>query len=518
MTYYSSYDSPPPSSPASPSSAYIDSSPPSSPASNYFELDGFSCANDPYAGSAKATKSPRLYEKKRSRPLSPSPSPPDTKKPRISAQVEEIEREQVASTRSEGEIWSDAVARAIDEGHGHVDLENRSLTCVPSQAMLELNMLYVPSGAQELQMEKSYGRSKSFNRAKSVATEHWGFPRENLQLMLGWNSLTCLPQELFNLRKLTVLSLRFNNLSVLPPEIGQLSSLKVLNLSNNKLLFLPSELMQMNLEQLQIFPNPFLPLPRDTLSRARSFVRFKSRLRTQSEDHKPYSSIIPIFPGSVIPLFELSLRRLLSPISNLSDQSLLEEIYELPLSEGNDANGRRGTKRAFQQTLPPLVRDVLDVTNYGSVYVESTESPPGNSQSSSSLATGSQTFVEFEAYLKERLHSLTSYDAEYQRVTGKGICSSPRHGGHKFMFVVPAEECFTWEHTVAAVPNLGQVPIRWRGCQKGCLNFLSSQSREEPGPLVVAPATNGDEVDCVEDDIVQHVQLSSGFAFDGFGD
>ncbi|KAF9263598.1 hypothetical protein L218DRAFT_959132 [Marasmius fiardii PR-910] len=509
------YDSPPPSSPASSPSTYVDSSPPSSPTTSYLQLDDHLCASDPYAGSAKTTKSPRIYEKKRSRPLSPSPRP-DLKRSRITSQSDSIAKDVVASTRSEEQIWDDAVACAIDKGHGHVDLENKSLTSIPSQSIIELNMLYVPSNAQIRQME-NFGRSKSFNKSKSIATEHWGFPPEEIRLMLGANDIKCLPQELFALQRLTVLSLRFNKLKVLPPEIGQLSSLEVLNLSNNKLQFLPSEIMQLKLKQLQVYPNPFLPAPRDTLSRTRSFFRSKSRHRMQ-EEPKPCSSTIPIFCGP-IPLFELCLRKLLSPISDSSNQTtcLLKEAYVLPLSEGEEITGAPGTKKVFRRTLPIQVRDVLDVTHYGSVFVESTENPPGNSQSSSSLPTGSQTFTDFEAYHKERLNSLTTYDAEYQRVTGKGMCISPRHEGRRLAFVVPAEERFTWEHTIARVPNLGLVPIRWRGCQKRCLDFLSPRPREELGPPPLVPTMDGG--DCAElEDVVQHVKLSSGFAFDGFGD
>jgi hypothetical protein len=40
------------------------------------------------------------------------------------------------------------------------------------------------------------------------------------------------------------------------------------------------------------------------------------------------------------------------------------------------------------------------------------------------------------------------------------------------VFVHHAEEAYTWEDHIAGVNVGGSVPLRWRGCQKGCLDFL----------------------------------------------
>ena len=34
------------------------------------------------------------------------------------------------------------------------------------------------------------------------------------------------------------------------------------------------------------------------------------------------------------------------------------------------------------------------------------------------------------------------------------------------------EQRFTWERRIAGVDVGGAVPVRWRGCQQGCLDFL----------------------------------------------
>ena len=37
------------------------------------------------------------------------------------------------------------------------------------------------------------------------------------------------------------------------------------------------------------------------------------------------------------------------------------------------------------------------------------------------------------------------------------------------------EQRFTWERRIAGLDVGGAVPVRWRGCQRGCLDFLCSK-------------------------------------------
>lgn len=91
------------------------------------------------------------------------------------------------------------------------------------------------------------------------------FPIEpRLQIFLNSNGLSNLPEELFNLKDLTVLSLRGNKIHELPPAIGRLHNLVELNVSQNSLQFLPYEILDLfskssHLERFQIHPNPFNP-------------------------------------------------------------------------------------------------------------------------------------------------------------------------------------------------------------------------------------------------------------------
>jgi len=83
-----------------------------------------------------------------------------------------------------------------------------------------------------------------------------------LKIFLASNELTTLPGELFNLDRLTVLSLRGNQLHELPPNVGKLSNLKELNLSQNGLRYLPYEILELfsdtsRLNSLHLHPNLF---------------------------------------------------------------------------------------------------------------------------------------------------------------------------------------------------------------------------------------------------------------------
>ena len=80
-------------------------------------------------------------------------------------------------------------------------------------------------------------------------------------LYLSNNRLRSLPDDVFNLENLQVLSLRNNQLSELSPSIEILTELCEFNLSNNRFRWLPFELMRLALSgqlwRLHTRPNPF---------------------------------------------------------------------------------------------------------------------------------------------------------------------------------------------------------------------------------------------------------------------
>ena len=86
-----------------------------------------------------------------------------------------------------------------------------------------------------------------------------------LRLYLSNNLLEEMPNEVFHLENLSVLSLRSNNLTEIPPSIGQLNNLIELNLGSNNLTWLPWELLGLlhaKLQKCMIYPNPYIrPVP-----------------------------------------------------------------------------------------------------------------------------------------------------------------------------------------------------------------------------------------------------------------
>lgn len=97
-------------------------------------------------------------------------------------------------------------------------------------------------------------------------------PRDpSLKLFLFQNRLTRVPGAIFDLKYLTVLSLRGNQLTELPPSIRGLVNLRELNLSQNALKYLPMDLLELlydercSLKTLYLHPNPwFQPKPAES--------------------------------------------------------------------------------------------------------------------------------------------------------------------------------------------------------------------------------------------------------------
>ncbi|TGO66810.1 hypothetical protein BOTNAR_0053g00020 [Botryotinia narcissicola] len=136
----------------------------------------------------------------------------------------------------------------------------------------------------------------------------------HLRIILSANELVKLPAELFNLNRLSTLSLRGNNLEEIPPSIGNLKRLEDLNIAQNNLGYLPFEILDLlvgglnsipidsdtqplsesgrtgRLYDFQLHPNPFyLPMARPE-STANGAPHFEIDLQRQSP------LISPLYP------------------------------------------------------------------------------------------------------------------------------------------------------------------------------------------------------------------------------
>ncbi|KAG6891217.1 hypothetical protein C0995_008469 [Termitomyces sp. Mi166 len=526
---HSSFLSSPPSSPG----VFITSSPVSSPGPNGAEIyedhdiPPMSLAQDPFSASRNNWRPPE-YEKKRSKsPITPSVAP---KKLRYHKEFESrlwdtqpsptnhtyLPPEPTSMTQDqvEAEIWEKASESIIDEGNGRVSLENCNLTHIPESFIEVLSRFWTSSERSDSDYVAPTSRTptvptvtRPLNRAstepagadiwgrpmlrtQSVATV-LGLPKNKIQLFLSNNNLSVIPLSLFrsgNMEKLTVLSLRNNKLTYIPPEIAQLQGLEELSIGQNHIQYLPAEMLRMTLKSLYLVPNPFLSPPpsSDPRSLGSSTV---SRKRLQFTGAKRRLSETTHLFNKVPSLNELLLRLLLSPAdaTKPNSQTVLEAHYVLPLPEESALYPTEqipSQKIHFSWALPPFARRTLDICLPGSVYLEED--------------------VDVAA---------TRYIAE---MTGVGLCPSPKHqrSGTPRLFIQHAEERYSWETVIAGVEVGGCVPMRWRGCQLGCLDFLDpseeiSTAHQLPDLSLSKEAANSgwkDEDDSMED-VVRVVQL-----------
>lgn len=152
--------------------------------------------------------------------------------------------------RDASELEAERIINLVLEKHSErVDLSGLNLTNLSNRTLRPLRLLVCY--AKHLDTEGSSPREYDAL-----------IPR--LQLFLSSNALTRLPNEIFNLDNLTVLSLRNNNLTELPPSISRLENLVELNVSGNHLRWLPYELLprlglgiRSSLRRLTVLPNPF---------------------------------------------------------------------------------------------------------------------------------------------------------------------------------------------------------------------------------------------------------------------
>ena len=549
------------SSPASSPVPLVDSSPASSSDTD-FTLDLQDppplTLGDPLAASAKATRLPPEHEKK---PVTPPCSLPCSlvdvpTKSKKRARHDDWQPDSTPCfsvtgvppnptyTRPntievhtfedlEDAIWDDASTQVVDNAHGTITLEyvcvfmnadnmlifpplprNKNLTRIPDSFITDLINVYIlPENADSIPTGLGRANLPSMGRTFSRTRSTVGRDPKEFHLYLAFNQITALPLKLFTLQNLTVLSIRKwcmrallsmahfilpgqNKLTFIPPEIVWLRNLRELNIAGNLLKYLPAEMMEMSsLTQLQAFPNPcYLKQPED-----KWYSSSTSGIPSESVDKRRCISDTEHTLPKIIPLVEMAFRVLLSQSLVNPEECLLDEYYSLPLDEcPSDSiypSDIGSSKRRFPYPIPSPLREILHTCVPYSVYPE--QSPP-----------------------KSYAHA----DNPPSSVTGVGYCPSPRHRdqtGRHFkpgVFVHHAEQRITWESHITGLAVGGYVPVLWRGCQWGCLDYLDGDNRvgnsssESPEEL----GGNLDHDDDDTEDIVQIFQLSGVGELDGF--
>ncbi|EPQ56559.1 hypothetical protein GLOTRDRAFT_138258 [Gloeophyllum trabeum ATCC 11539] len=468
--------------------------------SNAFSSDGLHDFPmlDPFAGSVKANRPHPSYEKKTpaTPPLTPQTSLHSAGPSRTRRDESPISRLRQSHAGGGGvfktqplltpeesrelALWEDAMSSAIaidrmaaleeepkkkgrmparEPKHTIIDLSNQGLTFIPPSISDLAKLVKLPEKEEHaapvpvaLKQQRAlmrsatapaggslFGTTRAPAKVTSASAKLFSDdarPEQEIHFFLRGNVIKYLPNEVFTLSHLTVLSLSNNALEVLPPEIVHLTHLKELNIANNKLKYLPAELLTMHLSILSVHPNPWLAPP-------------------SPPSVSPTTSLIGRFP----PLAELALRALFAP------------AHEHGLCSALDADGRQpllttlyGTPLppAFASLLPPPISATLGACVPGSVP-QPVIRPPRPAKL---------------VRLPRPTRDLGDVCRYWEGVTGVGVCPSPRHlrpkdGRYrKPVFVHPAEERYTWQSHGGGHAFGGVVCFLWRGCLEGCLDFL----------------------------------------------
>ncbi|KAI9063833.1 hypothetical protein FKP32DRAFT_1626900 [Trametes sanguinea] len=429
-------------------------------------------------------------------------------------------------------------------------------TTVPAAAFNESFFLKSKDG--ERLRGTPAARAASFQAINQSSTPQ--LRRREIQMYLANNHISRLPPELFRVSSLTVLSLRSNALTSVPPQIAHLTSLQELNVSQNKLRWLPSEMLSMRLTKLVVAGNPWIPPPA-----AQTDITPTSHAGQASEGdtrcRRPVSQTVVHFRTP--PLTELCFRVLLAPYSpgsslpheaptpspppaphSHSDPApptspvhppltFLEAAYALPLTE--DLCIGPSVLNTLRSCVPAAVAKPATIEHLaGPSKVRRDEGQRDVHSSGTEDVFGSASTSHVEPSRDRLLHTSGSTDDDDPPAIS--TCPSPVHHGQARtpVFVQHAEERFTWEEVVAGV-RVGSegvggvgVPIRWRGCGRGCLSFLdpepepappSQPAEDTPSTSLTFPPAVSLEDDAVEMDVdvedlveMQEVHFGDGIA------
>lgn len=214
-----------------------------------------------------------------------------------------------------------------------------------------------------------------------------------------------------------------NRLTSIPAAIGALKNLNELSIGGNEIQFLPSEIEKLPLRRLGLHPNKWLECPEGEGS-TRSAL-------------SPLESIYNI-PS----LQELCVRVLLSFPGGKSTTVIEEDPYlQIP-----------------DKTLRP------DLARYFNATCRSRRVIDARSQEISQSASQSK---------RERD---VNWDLHYS------ICPNREHGiGVGRTFLNPAEIRYRWVRQIGSADTGGPIPLRYRGCEPHCLDFLEDAFYEEDG-------------------------------------
>lgn len=409
----------------------------------------------------------------------------------------------VPATQGSTVQWDAEVARVFDEARER-----------PALLLGGSGVTYVGGVVGDLRHYVSFNPSRAGAALAPVAP---------LQFYLWDNCLTRLPSALFQLTNLGVLSLRKNQLTSLPPAIGELLHLRELNIGGNRLTYLPAEIQRLRLETFTYVPNPFLAVPPGAVLDVRSWYGAEEthtqprrlaaamlpprwtrshtddgagpRGRKGQDTSRVMARVLGALERTSLPtLAELCLQRL------LSDTPPTIEQYET------------GSLRAVRTTLDTRLVARLEAARrsatatWGSSAAHSSKAqherwfasgaPPSQQ---ASVAADMDTTLELRDDACENMWFNTCPGAHGAQAPPSDVdWPSERRDGP---YARAAEQRIEWVSHVAGVrvakqgiemagaavrgmpaEPAGCLPLLWRGCSFGCLEFLERTTAPPDAP------------------------------------
>jgi Leucine-rich repeat (LRR) protein len=137
------------------------------------------------------------------------------------------------------------IEECVENGNETIDLAGFNLTSITSAMIKPLHHLI---------------RQTNIADSEPPSEHQFCAFTPSLQLFLSSNAITRIPRELFDLERLTVLSLRGNLITSIPPGASRLQDLREFNFSGNVIEILPWDLLQLYEDDCKIvaLPNPLI--------------------------------------------------------------------------------------------------------------------------------------------------------------------------------------------------------------------------------------------------------------------
>lgn len=386
------------------------------------------------------------------------------------------------------------------------------------------------------QSERRGWRRTASGTMTPTKKEKWSGKEEgagDVQISLSNNCLSRLPTALFRISNLVMLSLRHNQLTELPAAISQLKNLKELNIGQNQIVTLPPTIL--DLEELETFrfqPNKFgvkndEKHPAKYYPRSRRWLGPLERRQASDDRQKKFIYVVdseesndvsnPTRKNQLAPLSlrDLCLNVLLSSREPDHLPPLLTHVDWISETDANDhhdhalqdsASLLRKCPQLIEGEARRIVSSTKAATDDATISRQMKDGVPNPAFASSrgKKSSSSSTLLSSPADLNASSDSDSDTDADDAAANPYFLpCPSPRHQSPdsevtRVVYVhEPMERRVEW---VKIAGNEEEVPILWKGCQRGCLDFLEQESvvLEEPAAVIDAHE-DGFDVDLLDD-------------------